>query len=98
MGGVIETKKVGRSTREHFYPALGTAEAKQIRFHDLRHTYASILIKQGENLKYILTLQNKSPILKRKNIFISNHSQLKIDFHPFGYIFCYNWRLLCLAT
>jgi integrase len=51
--GVIETKKVGRSTREHFYPALRTAEAKQIRFHDLRHTSASILIKQGENLKYI---------------------------------------------
>jgi len=47
---------------------------------------------------FYLTLQNKSPILKRKNIFISNHSQLKIDFQPFGYIFCYNWRLLCLAT
>jgi integrase len=39
--------------REHFYPALKAAGAKQIRFHDLRHTYASILIKQGENLKYI---------------------------------------------
>ena len=40
-------------TREHFYPALKAAGAKQIRFHDLRHTYASILFKQGENLKYI---------------------------------------------
>jgi integrase len=40
-------------TREHFYPALKASGAKQIRFHDLRHTYASILIKQGENLKYI---------------------------------------------
>lgn len=42
-----------RLTRGHFFPALKAAEAKQIRFHDLRHTYASILIKQGENLKYI---------------------------------------------
>ncbi len=24
-----------------------------IRFHDLRHTYASLLIEQGENIKYI---------------------------------------------
>jgi integrase len=42
-------------TREHFYPTLKAAGAKQVRFHDLRHTYASILIKQGENLKYIQT-------------------------------------------
>jgi integrase len=42
-----------RLTREYFYPALKAAGVKQIRFHDLRHTYASILIKQGENLKYI---------------------------------------------
>ena len=24
-----------------------------MRFHDLRHTYASLLIHQGENIKYI---------------------------------------------
>jgi integrase len=24
-----------------------------MRFHDLRHTYASLLIEQGENIKYI---------------------------------------------
>lgn len=29
------------------------ATVKKIRVHDLRHTYASLLIKQGENLKYI---------------------------------------------
>jgi len=40
-------------TRMQFYPALKAAGIKQIRFHDLRHTYASLLIKQGENLKYI---------------------------------------------
>ena len=36
-----------------FIPALDKAGLKRIRFHDLRHTYASLLIEQGENLKYI---------------------------------------------
>lgn len=39
----------------HFRPALKAAGIGQIRFHDLRHTYASLLIEQGENLKYIQT-------------------------------------------
>lgn len=37
----------------HFNPALEDAELPKIRFHDLRHTYASLLIEQGENIKYI---------------------------------------------
>ncbi len=37
----------------HFNPALEVAELPKIRFHDLRHTYASLLIEQGENIKYI---------------------------------------------
>ena len=37
----------------HFFPALRKAGIKRIRFHDLRHTYASLLIEQGENIKYI---------------------------------------------
>ena len=36
-----------------FKPALERAGLKSIRFHDLRHTYASLLIHQGENIKYI---------------------------------------------
>jgi integrase len=56
----------------HFLPALlkagiarklenGKIEGK-IRFHDLRHTYASLLIEQGENIKYIQTqLGHSSP-------------------------------------
>lgn len=37
----------------HFKPALKAAKLPKIRFHDLRHTYASLLIEQGENIKYI---------------------------------------------
>jgi integrase len=39
--------------RTHFLPALTAAGLPKIRFHDLRHTYASLLIDQGENIKYI---------------------------------------------
>lgn len=46
----------------YFRPALKAAGIEQIRFHDLRHTYASLLIDQGENLKYIQSqLGHSSP-------------------------------------
>lgn len=37
----------------YFKPALKKSGVRKIRFHDLRHTYASLLIEQGENIKYI---------------------------------------------
>ena len=46
----------------HFFPALKAAGIAAIRFHDLRHTYASLLLAQGENVKYIQTqLGHSSP-------------------------------------
>jgi integrase len=36
-----------------FWPALEAAGLPRMRFHDLRHTYASLLIDQGENVVYI---------------------------------------------
>lgn len=36
-----------------FYPALKKAGLKKIPFHSLRHTFASLLIHQGESIKYI---------------------------------------------
>jgi integrase len=48
--------------RQHFLPAIKKSGIPQIRFHDLRHTYASILIEQGENIKYIQSqLGHSSP-------------------------------------
>lgn len=41
--------------RKHFHPALKAANLPRIRFHDLRHTDASLLIEQGENIKYLQT-------------------------------------------
>jgi len=45
-----------------FEPTLRRAGLRKIRFHDLRHTYASILINQGENLKYIQSQLGHSSI------------------------------------
>jgi integrase len=57
----------------YFIPALAKAEILKIdkkkkvvgptvRFHDIRHTYASLMIEQGENVKYIQTqLGHSSP-------------------------------------
>ena len=39
--------------KRYFEPALKKAGIEKVRFHDLRHTYASLLIEQGENIKYI---------------------------------------------
>lgn len=40
-------------TQKKFHDALITAGIRKIRFHDLRHTYTSLLIAQGENVKFI---------------------------------------------
>lgn len=39
--------------QRHFHKALAAAKLRRIRFHDLRHTYATLLIAQGEHPKLI---------------------------------------------
>ena len=65
---LVFPNKVGRPInhnnliQRHFYPALEKADLPKIRFHDLRHTYSSLLIEQGENIKYIQSqLGHSSP-------------------------------------
>jgi hypothetical protein len=43
-------------------PLLEKAELRRIRFHDLRHTYASLLIAQGESLAYVKDQLGQSSI------------------------------------
>ncbi len=45
-----------------FIPTLKEAGLKKIRFHDLRHTYASIQIDLGANPKYIQSQMGHSSI------------------------------------
>ncbi len=37
----------------HFFKCLEKAGLRRIRFHDLRHTFASLLIQNGESLAYV---------------------------------------------
>lgn len=49
-GGVVD----GDNLRNRvFYRLLERAEVRQVRLHDLRHTFASLLIQQGESLAYV---------------------------------------------
>ena len=50
------------AVNRYFKPALEKAGLPSIRWHDLRHTFASLLIHQGENIKYIQSqLGHSSP-------------------------------------
>ena len=48
-GGYLDVGNVRRA----FYRILTGAGLRHIRFHDLRHTFASLLIQQGESLAYV---------------------------------------------
>jgi len=59
-----EPMNCSNMVQRHFLPGLRAANLPRIRFHDLRHTYASLLIDQGENIKYIQTqLGHSSPMV-----------------------------------
>jgi integrase len=61
----------GQVIRE-FKATLRRAGLRNIRFHDLRHTYANLLIDQGEHPKYIQTQMGHPSI----NITIDTYGHL----------------------
>jgi len=42
-----------RNVRHVFTRLLERAELRQVRIHDLRHTFASLLLQQGESIVYV---------------------------------------------
>jgi len=60
-----------------FHRYLKDAGIRRIRFHDLRHTYATLLISQGENPKYIQSQLGHSSI----QITLDRYGHLMPDVH-----------------
>jgi integrase len=60
------------TVKREFEPALRRAGLPRVRFHDLRHSYASIQIELGENPKYI---QHQM-----------GHSSIKVTLDTYGHL------------
>jgi integrase len=68
-GGFQDMKNL---KKRHFHKCLQKAGLRQIRFHDLRHTFASLLIQNRESLTYI-----KEQL---------GHSSIKITVDTYGHL------------
>jgi integrase len=74
----------------HFNPALRKADLGHVRFHDVRHTYASLLIEQGENIKYIQSQLGHSSPTVTLNVYahlmkpVNQKAALKLEDSIFG--------------
>ena len=62
-----------RNLRRMWYHCLKKAEIRAVRFHDLRHTYVSLLIEQGAHPKYI---QEQA-----------GHSSIQVTMDTYGHLF-----------
>jgi len=62
-----------RNLRRRWYRCLEKAEIRTVRFHDLRHTYVSLLIRKGAHPKYI---QEQA-----------GHSSIQVTMDTYGHLF-----------
>lgn len=62
-----------RNLRRAWYRCLEKAEIRWVRFHDLRHTFVSLLIEQGAHPKYI---QEQA-----------GHSSIQVTMDTYGHLF-----------
>jgi hypothetical protein len=60
--GAGNPESAGNLLHRGFYPALRRSGLRKIRFHDLRRTFASLLIANGEHPKRIQALMGHSSI------------------------------------
>ena len=59
MGTVIDQSNL---TNYHFLPCLDRAGLRRFRFHDLRHTFGSLLMQDGASLVYVKDQMGHSSI------------------------------------
>jgi integrase len=64
-GGQLEERNIRRA----WYRCLDRAGVREVRFHDLRHTFASQLIDQGAHPKYIQEQMGHSGIQVTMDIY-----------------------------
>ena len=67
-GGYLDVGNVRRA----FYRLLTAAGLRHIRFHDLRHSFATLLIQQGESLAYVRDQMG--------------HASIQITVHTYGHL------------
>jgi len=59
VGGILDPDNFRKRV---FYPILKASELRRFRLHDLRHTFASLLLQQGESLVYVKEQMGHSSI------------------------------------
>lgn len=58
-----------RNLQRHFKIRLGRAGLPDRRFHDLRHTCATLLLKQGVHVKFVQELLGHSDVSLTLNVY-----------------------------
>jgi integrase len=69
--GIIEIEKIKNKPKDpkKYKKAFRKTKGMKVRFHDLRHGFASLLIEQGENIKYIQAMLGHSSPMVTLNVY-----------------------------